>query len=69
VPELGDGALAEPMRFEKMPFVPLDTRLAQHIVVLSHADPPDKIDSSQALPGSAPAPIFFAVIFIFPIPE
>src|SRR5215468_7662067 len=34
-----------------MPFVPLDSRLAQHIVVLSHADPPDKIDHSQALPA------------------
>jgi hypothetical protein len=46
------------MRFEKMPFVSLDARLAQHIVVLSHADPPDKIDSSKALPGSAPASTF-----------
>src|SRR6266542_4862046 len=48
-PELGDGALAEPMRFEKMPFVPLDTRLAQYVAVCSHAGPPDKIGSSYAL--------------------
>lgn len=42
VGELGNGALVEPIRLEKMPFVSLDTRLAQCVAVCSHAYPPDK---------------------------